>query len=101
MGSRKGNWQTKYFAPHRKETLHATPVGFIARQVVKGPRWETVNSFLHANLLAFKRSIEKGHASRFAIGSKKNQNTLTLQFTAAGVIVATRRRRTVVSKTSS
>jgi hypothetical protein len=60
------------------------------RAVANGLGWATANAVLDAALLAFKRSFMLGRAPRFAVGADKSQDTLTLQFTAAGGIAASR-----------
>lgn len=54
------------------------------RAVADGLGWATANAVLDSALMAFKKSLAKGRAPRFAVGADKNQDTLTLQFTAAG-----------------
>lgn len=52
--------------------------------VADGLGWATANAVLDSALTAFKKSIARGRAPRFAAGSEKIQDALTLQFTAAG-----------------
>ncbi len=60
------------------------------KAVSDGLGWATANQVLDAALQAFKKSFQRGQAPRFARGEEKIQDTLTLQFTAAGgVPVAT------------
>jgi len=52
--------------------------------VAEGLGWATANQVLDAALIAFKKSFVRGNGPRFAVGEEKDQDTLTLQFTAAG-----------------
>ncbi|THD10077.1 hypothetical protein [Metallibacterium scheffleri] len=54
------------------------------KAVGDGLGWATANQVLDAALQAFKTSFQRGQAPRFARGEEKIQDTLTLQFTAAG-----------------
>ena len=56
--------------------------------VADGLGWATANATLDAALIAFKKSLARGRAPRFAKGDDKDQDTLTLQFTAAGGVPA-------------
>ncbi len=58
------------------------------RAVAGGLGWATANQMLDAALMAFKKSFMRGQAPRFARGDEKDQDTLTLQFTAAGGVPA-------------
>ncbi|WP_018079340.1 hypothetical protein [Thiobacillus denitrificans] len=55
-----------------------------SKAVADGLGWATANQVLDAALTAFKKSFARGNAPRFAVGEDKDQDTLTLQFTAAG-----------------
>jgi hypothetical protein len=79
----KAELQTKYFARIGKNSACDT-YQIRCKAVTEGLGWATANAVLDASLVAFKKSIKQGRAPRFAIGSEKNQDTLTLQFTAAG-----------------
>lgn len=57
--------------------------------VADGLGWATANATLDAALIAFKKSFVLGRAPRFARGDEKDQDTLTLQFTAAGGVPVT------------
>ena len=57
--------------------------------VADGLGWATANAVLDAAIQAYQKSIKTGRAPRFAVGSMKTQDTLTLQFTAAGGVPAT------------
>lgn len=58
--------------------------------VAAGLGWATANAVLDAALNAWKKSFMLGRAPRFSVGAEKDQDTLTLQFTAkGGVPVAT------------
>lgn len=52
--------------------------------VSDGLGWATANEILDNALDAFKKTFAKGQAPKFAVGSEKVQDSLTLQFTAAG-----------------
>ncbi|OJW42488.1 MAG: hypothetical protein BGO50_01780 [Rhodanobacter sp. 67-28] len=52
--------------------------------VAAGLGWATANATLDAALLAFKSSFVQGRAPRFAKAGESTQDSLTLQFTAAG-----------------
>lgn len=52
--------------------------------VHEGLGWATANAVLDAALLAFKKSFARGKAPRFASAAERTQDSLTLQFTAAG-----------------
>ncbi|MDY0036708.1 MAG: hypothetical protein RBS05_12435 [Zoogloea oleivorans] len=52
--------------------------------VTRGLGWATANAVLDAALQAFKKSFMRGQAPRFSVGAEKIQDTLSLQFTAAG-----------------
>jgi len=54
------------------------------KAVADGLGWATANQMLDAALIAFKKSFARGNAPRFAVGEDREQDTLTLQFTAAG-----------------
>jgi hypothetical protein len=54
------------------------------KAVENGLGWATANVVLESALLAFKKSFMLGRPPRFAKGSEKIQDSLTLQFTAAG-----------------
>lgn len=54
--------------------------------VADGLGWATANAILDAALIAFKKSFVQGRTPRFASGEEKDQDCLTLQFTAAGGI---------------
>jgi hypothetical protein len=55
-----------------------------SKAVAEGLGWATANQVLDAAIIAFKKSFARGNAPRFAVGDEKDQDTLTLQFTAAG-----------------
>ena len=55
-----------------------------SQAVADGLGWATANAILDAALIAFKKSFVLGRAPRFASGEEKDQDCLTLQFTAAG-----------------
>lgn len=55
-----------------------------SQAVANGLGWATANAILEAALVSFKKSFALGRAPRFAVGADKIQDTLTLQFTAAG-----------------
>jgi hypothetical protein len=52
--------------------------------VADGLGWATANAILENALDAFRTSIARGRAPRFASAAEKEQDTLTLQFTTAG-----------------
>lgn len=52
--------------------------------VADGLGWATANQVLDNALVAFKKSFQLGRAPRFAKADEITQDTLTLQFTAAG-----------------
>lgn len=52
--------------------------------VAAGLGWATANDVLDSALLAWKKSLALGRAPRFANGDRRDQDTLTLQFTAKG-----------------
>ncbi|WP_157353943.1 hypothetical protein [Aromatoleum toluclasticum] len=83
----KGELQTRFFARIGKNSACDT---YRARSeaVANGLGWATANAVLDAALLAFKKSLQKGQGPRFSIGTDKVQDTLTLQFTAAGGVSA-------------
>ncbi len=56
--------------------------------VADGLGWATANAVLDAALIAWKKSFALGRAPRFAVGAEKDQDVLTLQFTAAGGVEA-------------
>jgi len=56
------------------------------KAVADGLGWATANATLDAALIAFKKSFALGRAPRFARIADSIQDTLTLQFTAAGGI---------------
>jgi hypothetical protein len=56
--------------------------------VAGGLGWATANAVLDNTLTAFKKAFALGRPPRFAIGAEKDQDTLTLQFTAAGGVPA-------------
>lgn len=58
------------------------------RAVDDGLGWATANAVLDAALQAFSKSIVKGRAPRFSVGADKVQDTLTLQFVAAGGVAS-------------
>lgn len=58
------------------------------KAVTEGLGWATANAVLDAALVAFKKSMEKGHAPRFSVGSLKQTDSLSLQFTQAGGVEA-------------
>lgn len=49
-----------------------------------GLGWATANEVLDSALLAWRKSLALGRAPQFASGDRKDQDTLTLQFTARG-----------------
>jgi hypothetical protein len=55
-----------------------------SKAVADGLGWGTAGAVLDASLTAFKKSLAKGRAPRFASGAAVDQDCLTLQFTAAG-----------------
>lgn len=55
-----------------------------SQAVAAGLGWATANAVLDAAIVAFKASFARGKAPRFASSEDKDQDTLTLQFTAAG-----------------
>lgn len=57
--------------------------------VADGLGWATANQVLDSALLAFKKSFQRGRAPRFAKSDEITQDSLTLQFTAAGGVPAT------------
>lgn len=57
--------------------------------VSRGLGWATANAVLDSALQAFKKSFMRGQAPRFSVGAEKLQDTLSLQFTAAGGIDVT------------
>lgn len=59
-----------------------------SRAIAEGLCWGTANAVLDAALIAFKKTFTKGTALRFAVGSEKDQDTFTLQFTTAGGVAA-------------
>lgn len=52
--------------------------------VAAGLGWATANNVLDSALLAWKKSLALGRAPRFANSDRKDQDTLTLQFTTKG-----------------
>jgi hypothetical protein len=58
------------------------------KAVEAGLGWGTANAELDNALTAWKKSMQKGRAPRFAVGSDKLQDSLTLQFTTAGGVPA-------------
>ncbi|GAB4059099.1 hypothetical protein [Uliginosibacterium sediminicola] len=56
--------------------------------VADGLGWATANTVLENALIAFKKSFSLGKSPRFCAGDTKDQDTLTLQFTAAGGLPA-------------
>lgn len=83
----KGELQTRFFARIGKNSACDT---YRARSeaVANGLGWATANAVLDAALQAFRKSIQKGQGPRFGIGTDKVQDTLTLQFPAAGGVSA-------------
>lgn len=94
---RLGLWQI--LALSRKENKRDIQVRFLNRigksletdtykarvaAVEDGLGWATANEILDNALDAFKKTMAKGLAPRFARGLEKVQDTLTLQFTQAG-----------------
>ena len=61
-----------------------------SRYVAEGLGWATANQVLDSALQAFQSTIKKGQAPRFAIGSEITRDTLSLQFTTAGGISASK-----------
>lgn len=59
------------------------------KAVREGLGWATANAVLDASLLAFRKSFVNGRPPRFAKGSERTQDTLTLQFTDAGGVEGT------------
>lgn len=59
------------------------------KAVTEGLGWATANAVLDSAVQAFQKSIKLGRAPRFAVGSLRTQDSLTLQFTAAGGVSAT------------
>lgn len=55
-----------------------------SQAVAQGLGWATANAVLDAALVAWKKSFMLGRPPRFAVGAEKDQDTLTLQFTAKG-----------------
>jgi len=55
-----------------------------------GLGWATANAVLDAALVSWKTSMKQGKPPRFAVGGEKTQDTLFLQFTAAGGLPAAR-----------
>lgn len=55
-----------------------------SKAVADGLGWGTAGEILDNALDAFKKTMAKGQAPRFALGSEITQDTLTLQFTEAG-----------------
>lgn len=58
------------------------------KAVADGLGWATANAVLDAALIAFKKSFTRGMAPRFKRAAEIDQDTLTLQFTAAGGVPA-------------
>jgi len=56
--------------------------------VEDGLGWATANEVLDRALKAFQSTIKRGQAPRFAIGAEIDRDTLCLQFTTAGGILA-------------
>jgi len=52
--------------------------------VAEGLGWATATEVLDSALLAWKKSLALGRAPKFANGDRKDQDTLTLQFTVKG-----------------
>lgn len=61
-----------------------------SRYVAAGLGWATANQVLDSALQAFQSTIKKGQAPRFAVGSEINRDILSLQFTAAGGVAASK-----------
>lgn len=56
--------------------------------VAAGLGWATANDVLDNALLAWKKSLALGRAPRLSSGDRRDQDTLTLQFTAKGGLPA-------------
>lgn len=83
----KAELQKNYLARIGKNTGTDT-YNFRCKAVADGLGWATANVILDAALIAFKKTFVKGRAPQFSIGAEKDQDTLTLQFTAAGGVDA-------------
>lgn len=79
----KADHQERFFSRIGKKTTCAT-YQLRSRAVGDGLGWATANEILDNALVAFSKSITRGRAPRFASAAEKIQDTLTLQFTAAG-----------------
>jgi hypothetical protein len=80
--------QTKFLSRIGKNSVCET-YALRSKAVREGLGWATANAVLDAALLAFRKSFVNGRPPRFAKGSEKTQDTLTLQFTAAGGVEST------------
>jgi hypothetical protein len=80
-------YQEQFFSRIGKKSTCAT-YQLRCQAVTEGLGWATANTILDSALFAFKKSFGMGSAPRFAIAEEKTQDSLTLQFTAAGGISA-------------
>lgn len=79
--------KTRFFSRIGKTTTTDT-YQLRCKAVNEGLGWATANAILDNALNAFKKSFVLGKAPRFAAAAEKEQDTLTLQFTAAGGVSA-------------
>ncbi len=83
----KAEIQTRFFDRIGKRATCET-YRLRCKAVADGLGWATANATLDAALMAFKKSFVRGQAPRFARADEKDQDSLTLQFTAAGGVPA-------------
>lgn len=75
--------RSRFFARVGNKTGTET-YGLRCRAVDAGLGWATANEVLDSALLAWKKSLALGRAPGFASGDRKDQDTLSLQFTVKG-----------------